>query len=61
MIIKAKFNRLKINAGLTEDMNCSKCDKTSEKEFHQALCKFPIDKIRDVWVESFQVKMWYQW
>lgn len=61
MIIKAKFKRLKINAGFTEVLNGALCVKTSEKEFHQAQSKFPIDKNREVWVDSFQVKRWFQW
>ncbi|WCZ66226.1 hypothetical protein [Yersinia phage MHG19] len=63
MIIKAKFKRLKINAGFTEVLNGALCVKTSEKEFHHggAQRKFPADSAKLVWVDSFQVKKWYQW
>ncbi|WWT42630.1 hypothetical protein WKARDJVB_CDS0063 [Escherichia phage 215Ecol030PP] len=66
MLTHVKFKRLKINAGFTESLNGHLCVKISEKEYHDSSIKEvnpPIiraDPNMKVWVDSYQVKKWWQ-
>lgn len=67
MLVKKKFKRLKINAGFTTTLNGSLRIKQSEKEYYDTGVKdisppiFKADPHARVYVDSFQVKKWYQW
>lgn len=65
MLVQKKFKRLKINAGFTlKVVGGDMVVKISEKEYVQnylgKLIKFTADKNDLVWVDSYQVKKWYQ-
>ena len=66
MITQIKFKRLKINAGFTEFLNGPLCVKISEKEYHDGSITeiYPpivkADPNMKVWVDSYQVKKWWQ-
>lgn len=64
MLIQKKFKRLKVNAGFTFNTATGKM-AVKVSNTHYRISGTPTDVKADpnkvVWVDSFQVKRWYQW
>lgn len=66
MLVQKPFKRLKINAGFTLSVaDGTMAVKISEKEYAQNYLgkqiKFSANKNDLVWVDTAQIKRWYQW
>ncbi|UIS65581.1 hypothetical protein PP425_gp066 [Enterobacter phage vB_EclM_Q7622] len=66
MLVQKPFKRLKVNAGFTFNHDCSLCVKVSNSEYIVSGATHgngpsKTDKNQLVWVDSAQVKRWFEW